>query len=193
MTLIKKYGWEVTHITSIVAAITTLALVTHLTGASRLGTRIPKIATAAPPGPATPRVHLSAYPRATPSQHSDPHEIVVGPNSISNRYTLLSMDRKPISPTTDELIIRLHVESLAMDPLVSPFESDMLALNARPMEPINPKTKFHRPVPSGNSLNQDVVFSIPTTLDLNRTTLQIHYYNYQNEIPLSVLSAANQH
>ncbi len=102
------------------------------------------------------------------------------------------MDRKPVSPTRDELIIRLHVDSLATEPLVSPFESDMLSLSGWEMEPINPTTKVRHPVPSGNSLNQDVVFSIPTSLDLNRATLQIHYYNYQNEIPLSKFVAEHR-
>lgn len=50
-----------------------------------------------------------------------------------------------------------------MASLVSPFESDMLALTGWEMEPINPRTQFRHPVPSGNSLNQDVVFSIPAT------------------------------
>ena len=59
------------------------------------------------------------------------------------------------------------------------------------MEPISPKTKFRHPAPSGNSLYQDVVFSVPTSLDLNHATLQIHYYNYQKEISLSVLSAGH--
>jgi len=185
----QKYSWEATYITSIVAAITTLAFVTHLTGTPRVDTHPPASATAALSVPSTPPAPLSSHPGATASRHSDPREVVVGPTGISNRYTLLRMDRKPISPTKDELIIRLHVDSLATEPLVSPFESDMLALSGWEMEPINPKTKFRHPVTSGNSLNQDVVFSIPSTLDLNRTTLQIHYYNYQNEIPLSVLAA----
>ena len=72
-------------------------------------------------------------------------------------------------------------------PLVSPFESNMLTITAAAIAPISPKTKFRHPVPSGNSLNQDIMLSIPTTLDLNRTTLQIHYYNDQKEIPLSGL------
>jgi len=192
MTLLKKYSWEVTHITSILAAITTLTLAIHLTGTPRLDTHAPERATAALSIPATHTVHVSSHPGAAPSERSDPREIIVGPTSISNRYTLLRMDRKSISPTKDELVLRLHVDSLATDPLVSPFESDMLSLNAWEMDPINPTTKFHHPVPSGNSLNQDVVFSIPASLDLNRATLQIHYYNYQNEIPLSVLAERQQ-
>lgn len=191
MTLLKKYGWEATNITSIVAAIATLALVTHLTGTRRVDTQPPQSATSAQSAPAIP-VPVSRRQGVASSQHSDPREVVVGPTSISNRYTLIRMDRKPVSPTTDELVIRLHVDSLAMEPLVSPFESDMLALTGWEMDPINPKTKFRHPVPSGNSLNQDIVFSIPSTLDLNRTTLQIHYYNYQNEIPLSVLVEEQQ-
>jgi len=189
MILLNKYSWEATHITSIVAVIAALALVTRLTGTPRIATHPPESAAAPLSDPTASPVHLTSQPGAGPSQHSDPRQIVVGPTDISNRYTLLRMDRKPVSPTRDELTIRLHVDSLAMEPLVSPFESDMLTLSGWETEPIIPKTKFHHPVPSGNSLNQDIVFSIPTTLDLNRTTLQIHYYNYQNEIPLSVVAA----
>jgi hypothetical protein len=187
---LKKYSWEATSVTGILAAITSLAVVTHLTGTLHVNSPHPsETATATLPAPATSSVHLTSHPGADPSQHSDPRQIVVGPTGISNRYTLLRLDRKPVSPTKDELIIRLHVDSLATETLVSPFDSDMLALNAWEMQPLNPKTKFRHPVPSGNSLNQDIVFSIPNTLDLTHTTLQIHYYNYQNEIPLSVLAA----
>jgi hypothetical protein len=180
MTLLTTYSWELTHITSIVAVFTTLALVMHLSGTSRIDTHPPERATATLSVPATHAAHVSSHTGAAPSQHSDPSEIVVGPTSISNRYTLLRINRKPVSATRDELIIRLHVDSLAMEPLVSPFPSDMLALTGWELEPITPKTKFRHPVPSGNSVNQDVVFNIPSSLDLSRTALQIRY---QNEIP----------
>ena len=116
---------------------------------------------------------------------SDPRVIVVGPRDISNRYTLLGVNRKSISRTNDELTVRLRVESLAMEPLVSPFESDMMELHGRELKSIKPMTPFHHPVPGGDSLNQEVVFSIPTEMGLSDTTLQIHYYNYQAEIPLN--------
>lgn len=198
MSLLKQYQWEVTHITSIVVVITTLTLVTHLIGTPRVEappsgpatTSSPKSNSSFPPttqsDPAAHPVQVASQHNPAHSQQSDPREIIVGPGSISNRYTLLSVDRKPVSSTTDELTVRLHVESLAIENLVSPFESDMLQISSPELGPIKPKTRFHHPIPSGLTLNQDVVFSIPTRLNLNRTTLEVHYFNYQNEIPLNL-------
>ena len=200
MSLLKKYTWEVTHITSIVGVITTLTLAAHLGGTPHVEAPPGEPSTTSGPKPMasfplllTPQSDPAAHPVQAASQHnaarpqpSDPREITVGPSEISNRYTLLSVARKPISSTTDELIVSLHVESLATENLVSPFESDMLQISSPDLEPINPKTRFHHPIPSGNSLTQNVVFSIPTRLSLNHTTLQIHYYNDQNEIPLNL-------
>jgi hypothetical protein len=77
-----------------------------------------------------------------------------------------------------------------MENLVSPFESDMLELSTPGQAPIHPSTPFRHPLPGGNSLNQDVVFTIPPTLVLSHTTLQIHYYNYRNELPLELPKSA---
>lgn len=191
MTLLKKYGWEVTHITNIVAVITTLTLVTHLIGTPRLD--VPPAGNAAADG--TKSTHsgksahppgVSAQPEVPPSHHQDPREIVVGASGISNRYTLLNVARKPISSKRDELTVRLHVESLATDPLVSPFESDMLEIRSPGQQPITPSSPFRLPIPSGNSRNQNIAFNIPSSLHLEDASLQIHYYNYQGEIPLNL-------
>ena len=189
MTVIKKYSWEVTHIASITAVIITLTLVTHLIGTPRVdGPSAGSAATnnAKPMFPGRPAHPVSTQPGAPSSRHHDPREIVVGASGISNRYTLLSVARKPVSSKSDELTVRLHVESLATEPLVSPFESDMLEIRSQELQPINPNTPFRSPIPSGVSRNQDVVFSIPPSLNLDHATLQIHYYNYQNEIPLNL-------
>jgi hypothetical protein len=120
------------------------------------------------------------------SQRSDPHEVIVGPSGISNRYTLMSVERRPGQSKGDKLIISLHVESLAAETLVSPFESDMLDIKSPGLQPITPSAAFHQPIPSGESRNQEIAFNIPPSLILNRATLCIHYYNYESEIPLSV-------
>ena len=82
------------------------------------------------------------------------------------------------------LILSLHVESLATDGLVSPFESGMLEIRGPGIPPIKPSTPFRSPVPSGSSRNRDVAYSIPSTLNLDQATLRIHYFNYENEIAL---------
>ena len=191
MTVMKKYSWEVTHITSIMAVIIILTLVTHLTGTPRVdapsaGNAAPNGAKSTLPGRSAHPLGVSAQPEVPPSHHYDPREIVVGASGISNRYTLLSVARKPVSAKRDELTVRLHVESLATEPLVSPFESDMLEIRSPGQQPITPSSSFRLPISSGNSRNQDIAFSIPSSLHLEGATLQIHYYNYQNEIPLNL-------
>ena len=199
MAFLNKYRWEATQVAVIAGVITTLTLGTCLFGAPRGET--PQAASAPPVLPkltsSSSAVTAQSVPPAqaaqsstqngtTASQQSDPSEITVGASGISNRYRLLSVERKPGSSKSDELTVRLHVVSLAMEPLVSPFESDMLEIRSPGLQPINPSTSFRLPIPSGESRNQDVVFNIPQGLDLNRATLQIHYYNNQSEIPLSL-------
>ena len=191
MTLPKQYGWEMAHITSIAGVITTLTLVTHLIDTPRVdrpsaGNAAANGAKSTPPGRSVHPLRVSAQPEVPSSHHSDPREIVVGASDISKRYTLLSVARKPVSSKRDELTVRLHVESLATEPLVSPFESDMPEIRSPGQQPINPSSPFRLPIPSGNSRNQDIAFSIPSSLHLEGATLQIHYYNYQNEIPLNL-------
>jgi hypothetical protein len=200
MTVLKTHSWEVAHTTTLIAAVAILTVTVHLIGTPRPQT---PLSTASPvsPSPSTPMVpaqsltaahpsHVSPKTDTVPAEPSDPHVITVGATGISNRYTLLHIDRKPISPTHDALTIRLRVESLAMENLVSPFESDMLELTAPNQAPIRPMTPFRHPIPGGNSRNQDVVFKVPTVLALNHATLQIHWYNYQNELALAPPPAA---
>jgi hypothetical protein len=199
MTFLNKYRWEATHVTVIAGVIATLALATGLFGAPRGATpqagSAPPIlqkpmssssAATAQSVPPAQAVQASTQNGTTASQQSDPTEITVGASGISNRYRLLSVERKTGSSKSDELTVRLHVVSLAMEPLVSPFESDMLQIRSPGLQPINPSTSFRLPIPSGETRNQDIVFNIPQGLDLNRATLQIHYYNDQSEIPLSL-------
>lgn len=195
MTVLKTHSWEVVHITTLVVAVAILTVAIHLTGTSRPQAPLSMAPPIGPPASASivPAQSLTAghpaevvpKPNTASAERSDPHVITVGATGISNRYTLLHIGREPISATHDTITIRLHVESLAMENLVSPFESDMLELIAPDQPPIRPMTLFRHPVPSGNSRNQDVVFTVPSTLALDHTTLQIHWYNYQNEIPLA--------
>ena len=194
MTFLNKYRWEATHVTVIAGVITTLTLATGLFGAPRGVTpqagsappNLPKLMSSSSVATAQSVPPAQAVQASTASHQSDPSEVTVGASGISNRYRLLSVERKPGSSKSDELTVRLHVVSLAMEPLVSPFESDMLEIRSPGLQPINPSTSFRLPIPSGESRNQDIVFNIPRGLDLNQATLQIHYYNNQSEIPLSL-------
>ena len=198
MSFLDKYRWEATHIAAIAGVIITLALVTGLFGVPRGEGAYTLAPTAlsksmSPPAVVTTQslsapqsAQIASQPGAAGAQPSDPHEVTVGPSSISNRYTLLSMERKSVPSKGEELILKLHIESLAMEPLVSPFESDMLEILGPGLQPIAPSTAFRRPIPSGESRNQEIVFSIPQGLNLNDATLRIHYYNYESEIPLNL-------
>lgn len=199
MTLLEKYSWETTHIAVIAGVVTTLMLGTYLFGSPRgqiplALNGLPKpqkqssssSAVAVQPVPPARAAQVPSPQGRTGSPPSDLHVVTVGASDISNRYTLLSVERKPVPSKDDELIVRLHVESFAMAPLVSPFESDMLEIRSPGLPPITPSASFRTPLPSGSSLNQDVVFSIPQGLSLNDATLRIHYYFYQGEIPLSI-------
>lgn len=125
-------------------------------------------------------------PEPVNSRPSDPNEVIVGPSGISNRYKLRNIQRQKGSEQ-DVLVISLHVESLASESLVSPFESDMLEIHSSGMPPVKPSMPFRSPVPSGNSQDREVVFRVPPTLSLDRATSRIHYYNYEKEIPLNAL------
>lgn len=200
MALLKTHSWEIAHITTLIGAVAILTVTVHAIGTPRSQTPLSTASlvgrsASAPSVPAqsltaTHPSHAFSRTDTIPAEPSDPHVITVGATGISNRYTLLHIDRKPISPTDDALTIRLHVESLAIENLVSPFESDMLELTAPGQAPIHPMTPFRHPVPGGNSRNQDVVFKVPSTLALSHATLQIHWYNYQNELALSLPPAA---
>jgi hypothetical protein len=86
--------------------------------------------------------------------------------------------------------VRLHVVSLATENLVSPFSSDMLDVRSPGLEPIDPKKSFHMSIPSGDSENQDIVFNVPASFNLEKAVLHIHYYNYRKQIPLALPSRA---
>ena len=191
---LKKYGWETSLFTIIVAAIVTLALVTHLSRSVRTPdhppadpTAIPKhdswqpSATRAPP----PSTAGTDRPARRPSRPSVPHEVVLGPNTISGRFILLSSNRRQTTPTSDELTLRLRVVSLAVADLVTPFQSGMLEVRVPSEQPIHPQQPFSHPVPAGNTFEEDIVFAIPSSLSLDHGTLRIQYFNEAKDIPLS--------
>ena len=198
MTSLEKYRWEATHIIVIAGVVTTLILGTWLFGDSRgngldMRTRavlsskyapVPSAVTAQPIQ-SDHAAQMSLQQGEAVAQQPDPRQVTVGASGISNRYTLLRVDRRTASSKSDELVIKLHVESLAMENLASPFESDMLDVTSEGLQPIKPSTPFRFPVPSGTTRDQEIVFGIPPGLDLNHATLRIHYYNYQGEIPLN--------
>lgn len=188
----ENHKWEATRIVTLAGVIVILALQMRLTGTLHRRpanaatsfdklTQVPTI----PSRPAVPASDAAALDPARPvaTQPSDPSEITVGPSGISNRYKLRNVERKK-QPARDVLVVSLHIESLATEGLVSPFESDMLEINSPGMPAIKPSTPFRSPVPSGNSRDQDIAFSVPSTLSLDHASLRIHYYNYEREIPL---------
>jgi hypothetical protein len=177
---LQRYRWEAIHVAAICAVITVLTVVSHFPGHTD-GEGRPT------PREKAPVTHPS--PRRTPPV-SDPREVVVGPNSISGQFTLLDIDRKRSTPETDKVTLRLRVVSRAIPPLVTPFESTMLDVRARGLDPINPQRPFSRPVPAGESRDEDIVFMIPTKVTLDRMILRIHYYNEEKEIPLKPVSRA---
>jgi hypothetical protein len=177
VTPLEKYTWEATHLIVIAGVITVLMLGTLLFGVP-FG-KIPHVSEPAA---------ISQPVPAVGTEQSDPRKVTVGPREISNRYTLLSVDRRAVSSERDALVVKLHIESLAMDGLASPFESDMLDITSPGVQPIKPRAPFRFPVPSGTARDQEIVFGIPPSLDLNHATLRIHYYIYQGEIPLKLAS-----
>jgi hypothetical protein len=124
---------------------------------------------------------------ATPSSRilsSDPRVIVIGPNSIRGRFTLENIARKRGRSGSDELTLRLRVDSLALTDLVTPFQSAMLEVRMEGEEPLRPKQEFSHPVSAGDHWDQDVDFNIPPDARQTRVTLRIHYYPESKEIPL---------
>lgn len=57
----------------------------------------------------------------------------------------------------------------------------------RGMEPINPEHSFSQPVLAGDTREEDITFIVPSSLDLDRAVLRIHYYSEEKEIPLGLL------
>ena len=194
MRILRQYQWEVTHAMIILGVIITLALVTHLKGVQQAPaggsemvvplTPLSRTSTATPHNTDSDQIptRAKAPSRSTPATY----EVIVGPSGINSRYTLISVERRRLSSTVDELTIKLHIASLAAPNLVSPFASDMLEIRSPDLEPIPPRTAFHTPIPAGESQNKDVLFNIPARLRLDRAFLHIHYYNYEKRIPLNL-------
>jgi hypothetical protein len=200
VTVMEKYQWEVTRTAIVATAFMALIVVTRLVDDTPGGKTPPaKNARLTSPSHAQipPLDSTTAFPDPNPvrlpakratvaSPPSDPRKFSVGPNELANRYTLLGVERKQVSPEHDDLIVRLHIESLATEPLVSPFESGMLQITSPGLQPINPNKVFRLPLPGGSSRNQDIAFRVPADFRLQDATLRIHYYNYEHEVPLSL-------
>jgi hypothetical protein len=110
---------------------------------------------------------------------------VIGPNTIAGRFILLTTTRKRATPTSDELTLRLRVVSLAAADLVTPFQSAMVEVRIPSQDPIHPQHAFSHPVAAGNSREEDIAFTIPSTLTLDHGTLRIQDFNEMKEIPLN--------
>ena len=197
---LKNYGWETSLFAIIVAVIVTLALVTHLSGSVRRSNHPPADATATPKHdswqPSASRAPALSTagtdrPARRPSRPSDSHEVALGPNTISGRFILLATHRRQTTPTSDELTLRLRVVSLAVVDLVTPFQSAMLEVRVPSEQPIHPQQAFSRPVPAGNTREEDIVFAIPSSLSLDHGTLRIHNFNEAKEIPLTLSPGLN--
>jgi hypothetical protein len=211
MNALKQYAWEGALFAILGSAITLFTLVTHLTAHPERPDRAspratPAIGPAATFHPMPDRVPVASRtrPKRTAvsrkpaadrpaSGSSDALEVVVVPSPISGQFRLLASTRTPATPTSDKLTLRLRVVSRAVADLVTPFQSAMLEFRAPGREPINPEHPFSYPVPAGNSREEDIVFVIPSDLDLNRAVLRIHYYNELKEIPLALLPKDSRH
>jgi hypothetical protein len=213
MNMLKHYGWEGTLAGILAGIMVILTVVTHLTahpersdGASLRATpavgpaafhpmpdRVPVASTTRPMRAAVSRKPAADRRASGSSRPSDPLEVVVVPSPISGQFRLLASSRTSATPTSDKLTLRLRVLSHAVADLVTPFQSAMLELRTPGLEPINPEHPFSYPVPAGNSREEDIVFVIPSNLDLDRAVLRIHYYNELKEIPLAALPKDSRH
>jgi len=135
---LQQFRWELNLMAVIGVVITTLALVTRLFGHPDYSLRASSLRVPTPTKLDSP---AAKSPRR-PSQPPDPHQVTVGPNTISGRFILLGSERKHINPTSDELTLRLRVVSLAAANLVTPYQSWMLKVQAPGRSPIEPKESF---------------------------------------------------
>jgi hypothetical protein len=110
-------------------------------------------------------------PARHPSKPSDPLEVLLGPSAIRGQFKLLSATRTAATPGSDKLTLRVRVVSRAVADLVTPFQSSMLEVRSQGLEPIHPQQPFSDPVPAGNSRDEDVVFIIPTSLNVDNAIL----------------------
>ena len=125
--------------------------------------------------------------RVVAAKPSNPLEVVLGPSSIGGQFTLMAANRIAATPTSDKLTLRLRVVSHAVADLVTPFQSVMLEVRTPGLDPIAPEHPFSRPVPAGNTRDEDIAFIVPASLNLDRTALRVHFYNEQKDIPLGLL------
>jgi hypothetical protein len=202
-----QFRWEVSLIAVISVVIATLALVTGLFGYPDYSIRANTSKAPTPTKLDSPADSLrqpqtkavpSQSPRATAksprrlSQPPDPHQVTVGPNTISGRFILLGSERTHINPTSDELTLRLRVVSLAAANLVTPYQSWMLKVQAPGRAPIEPKESFSHPVAAGDAREDEITFAIPPDLSLRHSTLNINYYNETKAIPLDLRTRTSQ-
>jgi len=172
---LKKYRWESTLIMIIGGVILVLTLVTHLTASSMAPL---------PPAAVSQKRAITVGSARGPLKTSEALEVTIGPSAISGQYTLLSATRTPATSTSDKLTLRIRLVSHAAADLVTPFQSAMLEVRSQGLTPINPEHPFSYPTQAGDSREEDVVFIVPSSLDLDRAVLRIHYYSDGKEIPL---------
>ena len=200
-TTLRDFRWEAALIGIIGVAIATLGVVSHLIPAALPSDASPSVtpelgSSRSQPGDAVETAAPSSKKSASPNNphailsqtalSSDTRAVVIGPNSIRGRFTLTGITRKLGTSGSDELTLRLHVASLALPDLVTPFQSAMLEVRMAGEEPIKPQHEFSHPVSAGGHWDQDVVFSLPSDARQAHATLRIHYYPESKEIPLAL-------
>jgi hypothetical protein len=67
----------------------------------------------------------------------------------------------------------------------------MLEVRVPSERPIHPQQAFSRPVPAGNTREEDIVFAIPSNLSLDHGTLRIQNFTEAKEIPLNLSPRLN--
>ena len=185
---LKRYAWEGALVAILGGVIMVLTLVSHLTARPDPPTsaqwglgRVPSVSILQPTSAAASRKRVVA------AKPSNPLEVVLGPSSIGGQFTLMAANRIAATPTSDKLTLRLRVVSHAVADLVTPFQSVMLEVRTPGVDPIAPEHPFSRPVPAGNTRDEDIAFIVPASLNLDRTALRVHFYNEQKDIPLGLL------
>jgi hypothetical protein len=73
-----------------------------------------------------------------------------------------------------------------MGDFVTPLQYVTLEVRTPGLDPIAPDHSFSRPLPAGNTQDEDIAFIVPASLNLNRAVLRIHFYNEQKDIPLGL-------
>lgn len=122
----------------------------------------------------------SPYAVALPSRR----EYVVGPKDVSGRYSLLSATVSQDSPESDLLAIQLQVRSTALQgygTIVNQASFSLLVSGS----PLEPERRFTDIVPSGQSMDMEIVFRIQP--GLSRAKLRIMNSIDQVDIPLDLI------